>query len=221
MVHKSASRFQSHLLARAKLAQASESCAIVVFCILAAAELGANAADQVRTPCQVPSPAATSPSPSDRVAQLGATQSHLGKRGAALSSRGPRLANKLLHTYTPPYSFFIFHLLPLFVFIIFLHSFLSISSVFLSSFFQNVRHPFLLPPPSFTSPTTLQNVISSISSPHPFHFFAKYIAKNICHQKIFDLSKNDLSISWTKNRTATTSLPSFVSSLLSSLLISK
>ena len=72
-------------LARAKLAQASESCAIVVFCILATAELGADAADQVRTPCQVPSPAATSPSPSDRSSQHGRAQSHLGKRGAAVT----------------------------------------------------------------------------------------------------------------------------------------
>ena len=63
------------------------------------------------------------------------------------SSRGPRLAINCFHTYTPPpHIFFIFHLLPLFVFIIFLHSFLSISSVFFSSFFQNFRHPFLLSP---------------------------------------------------------------------------
>ena len=88
-VRKSASRFQSHLLDRAKLAQASESCAIVVFCILAAAELGANAADQVRTPCQVPSTAATSPSPSDPLVQHGGTQCDLGKREAALTPLMP------------------------------------------------------------------------------------------------------------------------------------
>ena len=127
-----------------------------------------------------------------------------------MSSRGPRPANKLLHTYPPPTFFFIIHLLPLFVFIIFLHSFLSISSVFLSSFFQNFYHPFLLSP----------RLIHFTNYPPKCHFLnlltssisKKEILQNIL-QKIFvikvffELSKNDLSISRTKNRTATTSLP--------------
>ena len=127
-----------------------------------------------------------------------------------ISSRGPRLANKLLHTYPPPFIFFIFHLLPLFVFIIFLHSFLSISSVFLSSFFQNFRHPFLLPP-------RLIHFIIYLSKCHFLNLLTSSISKkeilqNILQKifvikKIFELSKNDLSISRTKNRTATTSLP--------------
>ena len=52
-----------------------------------------------------------------------------------------------------------------------------------SSFF---RHPFSFLLASFISPTTLQNLIFSISSPHPFQKKiknAKYIANNICHQK--------------------------------------
>ena len=77
---------------------------------------------------------------------------------------------------------------------------------------------------SFISPTTLQNVISSISSPHPFQ--KKEILQNILQKifvikKIFELSKNDLSISRTRNRTATTSLPSFVSSLLSYIFLGR
>ena len=92
-------------------------------------------------------------------------------QGCQNSSRGPCPANKLLHTYPPPYIFFIFHLLPLFVFIIFLHSFLSISSVFLSSFFQNFRHPFLLPP----------RLIHFTNYPPKYHFLnllASSISKN-------------------------------------------
>ena len=105
--------------------------------------------------------------------------------GPQNSSRGPRLAiNCFIHT-PPPTTFSIFHLLPLFVFIIFLHSFLSISSVFSHHFskFFAILFSFLLA--SFISPTTLQNVISSISSPHPFQKinFAKYIANIIVIKK--------------------------------------
>ena len=79
---------------------------------------------------------------------------------------GPQI-NCFIHTPHPTF-FFILHLLPLFVFIIFLHSFLSISSVFYHHFSKifAILFSFLLA--SFISPTTLQNVISSISSPHSF-----------------------------------------------------
>ena len=96
---------------------------------------------------------------------------------------------------------------PLFVFIIFRHSFLSISSVFYHHFSKifAILFSFLLA--SFISPTTLQNVISSISSPHPFQKkkFCKIYCKKIFVIKKIELFKNDLSISRAKNRTATTS----------------
>ena len=117
--------------------------------------------------------------------------------------------NCFIHTPHPTF-FFIFHLLPLFVFIIFLHSFLSISSVVLSSFFQIFCNPFLLSP----------RLIHFTNYPPKCHFLnlltssisKKEILQNILQKifvikKIFELSKNDLSISRTKNRTATTSLP--------------
>ena len=102
------------------------------------------------------------------------------------SSRGPCLAINCFHTYTPPYNFFHIPSSTLICFIIFLHSFLSISSVFFYHHFSKIfaiLFSFLLA--SFISPTTFQNVISSISSPHPFQKinFAKYIAKHLCHQK--------------------------------------
>ena len=102
-----------------------------------------------------------------------------------VSSRGPCPAINCFHTYTPPYIFFIFHLLPLFVFIIFLHSFLPISSVFYHHFSKifAILFSFLLA--SFISPTTLQNVISSISSPHPFqkNKFCKIYCKKYLSSK--------------------------------------
>ena len=131
--------------------------------------------------------------------------------------------NCFIHTPHPTF-FFIFHLLPLFVFIIFLHSFLSISSVFLSSFFQFFCNPFLLSP----------RLIHFTNYPPKCHFLnllassisKKEILQNILQnmfviKKIFELSKNDLSISRTKNRTATTSLSSFVSSLLSYICLGR
>ena len=102
------------------------------------------------------------------------------------SSRGPCPANKLLHTYPPPY--ICFHL-PSSTLICF-HHFSTFLSVHLIRFFYHhfskifaILFSFLLA--SFISPTTLQNIISSISSPHPFqkNKFCKIYWKNICHQK--------------------------------------
>ena len=104
----------------------------------------------------------------------------------ALSSRGPCPANKLLHTYPPPYIFF--HL-PSSTLIRF-HHFSTFLSVHLIRFFYHhfskifaILFSFLLA--SFISPTTLQNVISSISSLHPFqkNKFCKIYCKKYLSSK--------------------------------------
>ena len=109
-----------------------------------------------------------------------------GALGGAFSSRGPCPANKLLHTYPPPYTFF--HL-PSSTLIRF-HHFSTFLSVHLIRFFIIIFPKFL---PSFSpssSPHSFHQLPSKMSfpqSPHLIHFkkifFAKYIAKNICHQK--------------------------------------
>ena len=138
------------------------------------------------------------------------------------SSGGPRPANKLLHTYPPPYIFF--HL-PSSTLICF-HHFSTFLSVHLIRFFI-IIFPKCSPSFSpFSSPHSFHQLPSKMSfpqSPRLIHFkkrnFAKYVAKIFVIKKIFELSKNDLSISRTKNRTATTSLPSFVSSRLSDIFL--
>ena len=97
------------------------------------------------------------------------------------------------------------------------HHFSTFLSVHLIRFFIIIFPKFSPSFSPFSSPHSFHQLPSKMSfpqSPRLIHFkkrnFAKYIAKNICHQKVFELSKNDLSISRTKNRTATTSLrPSF------------
>ncbi|CAJ1382720.1 unnamed protein product [Effrenium voratum] len=107
-------------------------------------------------------------------------------RTPKMSSRGPCPANKLLHTYPPPYIFF--HL-PSSTLICF-HHFSTFLSVHLIRFFYHhfskifaILFSFLLA--SFISPTTLQNVISSISSPHPFqkNKFCKIYCKKYLSSK--------------------------------------
>ena len=123
--------------------------------------------------------------------------------------------------HTPhPTTFSIFHLLPLFVIIIFLHSFLSISSV-VSHHFSKI-FAILSPSSSTHSFHQLPFKMSFPQSPHLIHFifFLQNILQKICViKKQIELSKNDLSMSRTKNRTATTSLSSFVSSVSSYMLI--
>ena len=102
------------------------------------------------------------------------------------SSRGPRPANKLLHTYTPPYIFF--HL-PSSTLICF-HHFSTFLSVHLIRFFIIIFPKFSPSFSPFSSPHSFHHIPLKMSfpqSPHLIHFkkinFAKYIAKNICHQK--------------------------------------
>ena len=102
------------------------------------------------------------------------------------SSGGPRPANKLLHTYPPPYIFF--HL-PSSTLICF-HHFSTFLSVHLIRFFIIIFPFFLQSFSPFSSPHSFHQLPSKMSfpqSPHLIHFkkinFAKYIAKNICHQK--------------------------------------
>ena len=93
------------------------------------------------------------------------------------------------------------------------HQFFSSFSIFSPSF---LHPPRMVHFTNYPSKYHFLNLLtSSISKKINF---AKYIAKNIYHQKT-DLSKNGVSISRTKNRTATTSLPSFVSSVSSYILI--
>ena len=102
------------------------------------------------------------------------------------SSRGPCPANKLLHTYPPPYTFF--HL-PSSTLIRF-HHFSTFLSVHLIRFLIIIFPKFS---PSFSpssSPHSFHQLPSKMSfpqSPRLIHFkkrnFAKYIAKHICHQK--------------------------------------
>ena len=136
---------------------------------------------------------------------------HHSTLGLFSSSRGPRPANKLLHTYPPPYIFFSSSIFYPYSFSSFFYiPFCPSHPFFLSSFFQNFCHPFLLPP----------RLIHFTNYPPKCHFLnlltssisKKEILQNILQKifvikKIFELSKNDLSISRTKNRTATTSLP--------------
>ena len=147
-----------------------------------------------------------------------------GVLGPCLSSGGPRPANKLLHTYPPPY--ICFHL-PSSTLIRF-HHFSTFLSVHLIRFFIIIFPKFLQSFSPFSSPHLFHQLPSKMSfpqSPHLIHFkkinFAKYIAKIFVIKKIFELSKNDLSISRTRNRTATTSLSSFVSSLLSYICLGR
>ena len=152
-----------------------------------------------------------------KFARFRSKSSLLGRKSAQKSSWGPRPAINCFHTHTPPY--ICFHLpsstliFSSFFYIPFCPSHPFCSHHF-SKFFA-ILFSFLLA--SFISPTALQNVISSISSPHPFqkNKFCKIYCKKCLSSKKIELSKNDLSISRTKNRTATTSLPSFVSSLVS------
>ena len=135
-----------------------------------------------------------------------------------MSSRGPRLAINCFHTYTPPYIFF--HL-PSSTLIRF-HHFSTFLSVHLIRFFI-ITFPKLSP--SFSpssSPHSFHQLPFKMSfpqSPHLIHFkkndFCKIYCKKYLSSKKIELFKNGLSISRTKNRTAATSLPSFVSSLLS------
>ena len=120
------------------------------------------------------------------------TQCHRGfwnqirtQRGG-FSSRGPRPANKLLHTYPPPYIFF--HL-PSSTLICF-HHFSTFLSVHLIRFFIIIFPIFLQSFSPFSSPHSFHQLPSKMSfpqSPHLIHFkkinFAKYIAKHICHQQ--------------------------------------
>ena len=103
-----------------------------------------------------------------------------------ISSRGPCPANKLLHTYPPPYIFF--HL-PSSTLIRF-HHFSTFLSVHLIRFFIIIFPKFSPSFSPFSSPHSFHQLPSKMSfpqSPHLIHFkkinFAKYIAKNICHQK--------------------------------------
>ena len=149
-----------------------------------------------------------------------------GNAEPSYSSRGPRLAKKLLSYIHPPYMFFFFFFLSsIFNFIRFHHfsTFLSVHLIrFVSSFFQNFRHPFLLPPRliHFTNYLSKCHFLNLLTSSISKKINLQNILQNIFVIKnIFELSKNDLSISRTKNRTATTSLPSFVSSLLSYIFL--
>ena len=106
--------------------------------------------------------------------------------GGQRSSRGPRPANKLLHTYPPPYTFF--HL-PSSTLICF-HHFSTFLSVHLIHFFIIIFPKFSPSFSPFSSPHSFHHIPLKISfpqSPRLIHFkkinFAKYIAKNICHQK--------------------------------------
>ena len=101
------------------------------------------------------------------------------------SSRGPRPANKLLHTYPPPYIFFHFPSSTLIRF----HHFSTFLSVHLIRFFIIIFLIFLQSFSPFSSPHSFHQLPSKMSfpqSPHLIHFkkrnFAKYIAKNVCHQ---------------------------------------
>ena len=103
-----------------------------------------------------------------------------------LSSGGPRLAINCFHTYPPPYIFF--HL-PSSTLICF-HHFSTFLSVHLIRFFI-IIFPKCSPSFSpFSSPHSFHHIPLKMSfpqSPHLIHFkkrnFAKYTAKNMCHQK--------------------------------------
>ena len=102
------------------------------------------------------------------------------------SSGGPRPAINCFHTYTPPYIFF--HL-PSSTLICF-HHFSTFLSVHLIHFFIIIFPKFSPSFSPFSSPHSFHHIPLKMSfpqSPHLIHFkkinFAKYIAKNICHQK--------------------------------------
>ena len=102
------------------------------------------------------------------------------------SSGGPRLAINCFHTYPPPYIFF--HL-PSSTLICF-HHFSTFLSVHLIRFFIIIFPKFSPSFSPFSSPHSFHHIPLKMSfpqSPHLIHFkkinFAKYIAKNICHQK--------------------------------------
>ena len=102
------------------------------------------------------------------------------------SSRGPRLAINCFHTYPPPYIFF--HL-PSSTLICF-HHFSTFLSVHLIRFFIIIFPKFSPSFSPFSSPHSFHHIPLKMSfpqSPRLIHFkkinFAKYIAKNICHQK--------------------------------------
>ena len=103
-----------------------------------------------------------------------------------ISSGGPRPAINCFHTYPPPYTFF--HL-PSSTLICF-HHFSTFLSVHLIRFFIIIFPKFSPSFSPFSSPHSFHHIPLKISfpqSPHLIHFikinFAKYIAKNICHQK--------------------------------------
>ena len=102
------------------------------------------------------------------------------------SSGGPRPAINCFHTYPPPYIFF--HL-PSSTLICF-HHFSTFLSVHLIRFFIIIFPKFSPSFSPFSSPHSFHHIPLKMSfpqSPHLIHFkkinFAKYIAKNICHQK--------------------------------------
>ena len=102
------------------------------------------------------------------------------------SSGGPRPAINCFHTYPPPYTFF--HL-PSSTLIRF-HHFSTFLSVHLIRFFIIIFPKFSPSFSPFSSPHSFHHIPLKMSfpqSPHLIHFkkgnFAKYIAKNICHQK--------------------------------------
>ena len=105
---------------------------------------------------------------------------------ARKSSGGPRPAINCFHTYPPPYTFF--HL-PSSTLICF-HHFSTFLSVHLIHFFIIIFPKFSPSFSPFSSPHSFHHIPLKISfpqSPRLIHFkkinFAKYIAKNICHQK--------------------------------------
>ena len=109
-----------------------------------------------------------------------------GPKQPRISSGGPRPAINCFHTYPPPYTFF--HL-PSSTLICF-HHFSTFLSVHLIHFFIIIFPKFSPSFSPFSSPHSFHHIPLKISfpqSPRLIHFkkinFAKYIAKNICHQK--------------------------------------
>ena len=106
------------------------------------------------------------------------------------SSGGPRPANKLLHTYPPPYIFF--HL-PSSTLIRF-HHFSTFLSVHLIRFFIIIFQNFLQSFSPFSSPHSFHQLPSKMSfpqSPHLIHF--NFFLQNIL-QKIFVIKKYSICL---------------------------